>query len=105
MASFLLLGNLLFRGTAAGVSEHICFREHPRSNRFVQGLLLKEASAQQGEFLHRNAMLTYQGEVYTDRKFTSLAIVRDALERVPPDVVVLAEAGKHKFHQCRPSIR
>jgi len=75
MASFLLLGYLLFRRAAAGVPEHVFFGEHQRTSRFLQGLSLQQAPAQQGEFLHRNPMLANQSQIDAHREFTSLAII------------------------------
>jgi hypothetical protein len=55
----LLLGYFLFRRATRGVPEHIRFGEHQRIGCLVhfKGLPLQETTAQQREFLHRDAML------------------------------------------------
>ena len=92
MAPLLLLRHLPFGRTLDCVPKHVFFGVHQRSS-LPKGTALQQATAQKREFLHGDPMLTHQRQVDTYREFTSLSIGVDALERIPPDIVILAEAS------------
>src|SRR5579863_6913859 len=98
MAPLFLLRDFLLGCTLYSVPEHVFFGIHQRRNSFLQKTGLQHATAQKREFLHGDPVLTNQRQVNAYREFAALSIGVDALERIPPDIVVLAKASQHELH-------
>lgn len=90
----------MFGGALFGTGSDFIVGQDPALVICILAQRSQECRTEQGSFLQRNAMPLEQGHVDSDAKFRSIFPAgANPLERVTPDILVLAKARKYESHR------